>query len=206
MSEKRRHKRHPRRVRIEFGEKDFAIAGYTHDISKSGAFVIASRAPPLKSIIHLKLVAADGRWFACEGEVRWRKEVPPALRQMQQSGFGVRFLFPDELVEALLPNLKSEKSFRIQYDTEKSYHAAFAHELRLGAAFVRTELALQVGAEVSIELRLEFAQRTLEFPAKVFQLMPADKARGITAGVVLQFVDKEKALKTLSEFVPAPAK
>src|SRR5690349_3192259 len=107
MGEKRRNKRYSKRLRVEYGESDFGQSSYTSNVSLSGAFVIASRLPKLSELLHLKVFDDNGRWFAMEAEIRWLREVAPALRQVQRGGFGVRFLLPNEITEQLLPQLRT---------------------------------------------------------------------------------------------------
>jgi type IV pilus assembly protein PilZ len=203
MAEKRRHRRYSKRLKVDWGEQDFANQGVTHDISKSGAFVISGKLPRIGQTVHIKITGDAGKWFACEGVVRWAKEIPPQLRQVQRGGFGVRFMLPDELVEALIPHLKSEQIFEVAYKTPQELHHAYKVELRHGGIFVRTDKVLALQQEVSVEFQLEFAQRTIEAAGKVMQVMPASAVGSTVAGLAIVFVDPGQLLRRLEDYLPA---
>jgi Tfp pilus assembly protein PilZ len=200
LGEKRRNKRYGRRLRILYGEKDVATSAFTRDVSKGGAFVVALKMPPVGTRLHVQL-HADLDWASFEAEVRWHKVVPPAMRQVEQGGFGVRFFRPEELVDRLVPQLRTERRFELFYPTVQDFQKSYQQELKHGGAFVRTELALQRDAEVTLDVRLEFAQRSLELVGKVLQTVAANPQTGSAAGVAVTFKEKEQALKLLAPFL-----
>ncbi len=79
-----------------------AHSAFTTNISKSGLFLGSGTAMNPGERIRLEVVDRDGGFFA-EGRVARVHRVALALRHVDQPGFGVRFLRPEELVEELLP-------------------------------------------------------------------------------------------------------
>jgi Tfp pilus assembly protein PilZ len=197
MGDKRRHRRYSKRLKVEWGEQDFSNTAFTNNISKSGAFVISGKLPKIGQNVHIKITGEAGRWFACEGVVKWAKEVPPALRQIQRSGYGVRFMLPDELVESLIPHIRSEKRFEVLYQTAEDLQRAFNQELKHGGVFVPTKTPVALHEEVTVDIVLEFARHTIEAAGRVMQIMG-----GEAAGSAISFTEKEEILRMLQGHLP----
>lgn len=79
-----------------------AHSAFTTNISKSGLFLGSGTAMNPGERIRIEVVDRDGGFFA-EGRVARVHRVALALRHVDQPGFGVRFLRPEELIEELLP-------------------------------------------------------------------------------------------------------
>lgn len=78
-------------------------SGFTIDVSKSGIFLGTAQALDPGERIRLELVDRD-RAFMVEGQVARVHRVSLALRHVQQSGVGVRFVTPAELLQEILGN------------------------------------------------------------------------------------------------------
>lgn len=103
--QRRRPKRYPRRLTLRYGEKELERAGFTLDISATGAFVVAQQTPPpVNARIHLQLMTEKGGSIFFEGIVRRHKIPPVNLRSAEKMGFGVRFLTPAELLAEMVPH------------------------------------------------------------------------------------------------------
>ncbi len=197
--ERRRERRFPRRLTVRYGEIELSRTGLTHDISASGAFVVAQGLPPLDSHIHLLISAGPGRALYFEGEVRRHRVLPAALRQIDHGGFGVRFLLPGDLVRELVPKAgTATDSLEVVFDSPEHLRRALETEIRYGGVFVPTSAPFVRDAPVTVELRLEFAGRRFSFPARVMQVISAS-----AKGVAVTFEDKVKVERTLEPFLAA---
>lgn len=102
--ERRIHRRFARRIELRYwrpGETHGHTA-YTTNISKSGLFLSSATALAPGERLRLEVIDREAGFFA-EGRVARVHRVSLALRQVEQQGFGVRFLLPEELVEGLVP-------------------------------------------------------------------------------------------------------
>jgi Tfp pilus assembly protein PilZ len=181
---------------VRFGEHDLERAGITYDISSTGAFIVASQLPPLDARVHVQVVLGSGqRCLYLEGVVRRHRVVPQNLRQIERSGFGVRFLTPSELISEVVPQLAGSNRFEIVFEDKQRFVQAWEQQLRHGGIFLITDKKLERDAEVVIEIRLGYAARSWAFDARVVQVMEAG-----TRGLAVVFDDRpevEKALRPL---------
>lgn len=105
--ERRIHRRLARRIELRFwrpGEAQGHTA-YTTNISQSGLFLNTSISLMPGERLRLEVVDRE-HGFIAEGRVARVHRVALALRQVEQQGVGVRFLLPEELVEALVPHAR----------------------------------------------------------------------------------------------------
>lgn len=108
MGEKRRSKRHARRLRVRFGamhEAGFPHVGITSDVSATGLFVISTQRVKPGDRLHLELTLQDEKPLYAEVVVARKVDVPPELRQVVHAGFGARYLTGTELMGVLVPSL-----------------------------------------------------------------------------------------------------
>jgi len=100
---RRTAERLPKRIEVRFWRRGNpqAHAGYTIDVSKSGIFLGTSQTLEPGERLRLELVERD-RAFMVEGQVARVHRVSLALRHIEQSGVGVRFLTPAELLQEIL--------------------------------------------------------------------------------------------------------
>lgn len=100
--ERRSDERHFRRLRVRFWlrEESKERIGFTTNISRSGMFLGSNQVPSPGT--RLRIEVLDPRHgFVVEGQVVRAIRVPPALRSVQTSGMGIRFVPIDELVSEL---------------------------------------------------------------------------------------------------------
>jgi Tfp pilus assembly protein PilZ len=165
--EKRRHRRHGKRLKVRYGEKDFSVSAFTSDVSETGMFIQAGSAPKLGTRLHIELSLEAGRVLFLEAVVQRLAVAPVQLRTSVRSGFGVRFLTGKELLAEIIPGSKESGRFRIKYETLEAFQRVYDHELQRGGLFLRTERGLAVDSSVAIELDLTFARQVLEVPCRV---------------------------------------
>jgi hypothetical protein len=97
MPERRTHPRRRKRVVVDFETGEAKTTGFTHDLSRSGLFVRTIRIPPIGKPLRAVLHLPDGGQVAVEGIVVRAYRVPPTLRSLVPSGFGLRLnLCPPE--------------------------------------------------------------------------------------------------------------
>lgn len=191
MAEKRQHRRFKKRYTVRFGTTDLSMSGVTGDISKGGAFILTRDVIPLDTRVHLQVQLDSTNFVLFEGIVQRHRKVPPELRQVDTGGFGVRFLYPGEVVADIVN--KDTTTFEMHYTTVDQLRAAYERELRMGGAFIPTDKPLRIQDKVLLSLCLDFAGATVEQEATVVHItLPQGTTR---AGVSVMFTDK-KALET----------
>ncbi len=219
MGEKRRSKRHPRRLKVRFGEHQvagFPHVGITSDFSDSGLFVICTQRIAPGTRLHLEVTLQDEKPLYAEVVVARQVLVPPELRQVVHAGFGARFLTGPELVRELVPSLSAERGaaarnagqasgppgaspprpppapapFTQVYDSEPVWREAVEKELRRGGVFLWHTSAMANDTLVTVTFELRYAGRTLTLPARVVHSLPGADGRH---GVALMFTEATAA-------------
>lgn len=80
-------------------------------------------------------------------------------------------------------------SLRIAFDSAEAFQREFDSNLSNGGAFVRTERALDLRAQVDVELCLNWCKKSIKLEAEVVHLVPREMAGvGATPGVAVQFL------------------
>jgi Tfp pilus assembly protein PilZ len=104
---RRTAERQARRIEVRYWRRGNpqVHSGFTVDVSKSGIFLGTSQTLDPGERIRLELVDRD-RSFIVEGQVARVHRVSLALRHIEQSGVGVRFVTPAELLQEMLGNRK----------------------------------------------------------------------------------------------------
>ena len=178
---------------VRFGEKELSQSGFTADVSHSGLFIIAASIPKLDTRLHLQLFVEPERYLLFEGEVRRHKLVPPELRTVERSGFGVRLMTPRELLTTAMGQELHVQRFELVYPIKAAFQQAYERELRMGAAFISTTRQLPRDTEVVLSLVLEFAGRVVELETLVAQVFPPQEGQGAVVGLALMFKDRARA-------------
>lgn len=130
MGEKRKSKRHGRRLKVRFGESNvggFPHSGLTNDVSTTGLFVVTGQTPKPGTRLHLEVMLQNEKPLYVEGVVARLVLVPPELRLIMKAGVGVRYLLGHELLSELSPALsppKKDDPFTLTFDDEASWRAA----------------------------------------------------------------------------------
>ncbi|HEX8820682.1 MAG TPA: PilZ domain-containing protein [Archangium sp.] len=201
MAEKRQHRRIKRRLMVRFGERDLTQSGFTGDVSVTGLFVIAASIPKLDTRLHVQLFVEAERYLLFEGEVRRHKLVPPELRTLERSGFGVRLLTPREVLNEALNQELQVQRFELVYPLQASFQQAYEREMRMGAVFISTSKQLPRDTEVVLSLVLEFAGRVVELETLVAQAFSPQTGHGTVVGLALMFKDRARADALLRPFL-----
>lgn len=89
MAEKRREKRHRKRLQVRYGLQDLTKVGFTEDVSEEGVFVKAAAVYPPHTSIRLELTTPDNQSITLEGKVIWARKVPPTLIHKTKGGMGI---------------------------------------------------------------------------------------------------------------------
>ncbi|HEX8700080.1 MAG TPA: PilZ domain-containing protein [Myxococcaceae bacterium] len=201
MAEKRQHRRFRKRYTVRFGTDDLSKSGFTGDISKGGAFIVSSHVIPLDTRIHLQVQLDDKNFAFFEGIVQRHRRVPPELQQVEAGGFGVRFLYPGEVIADMVS--KNMPTFELHFSSGEQLRTLYERELRKGGAFIATDRVLRTQDKVLICLCLDYAAALVELEATVVHItLPRDNSR---AGVSVMFTDKQDLEKKLKPHVTAPA-
>lgn len=120
-----RKKRFARRLQVRFwaqGETH-PRAAYTTNISATGMFV--STASPLPSGSRCRIeVIYETRGFMVEGVVVHAARVAPVLRQLKESGMGIRFLSVEDLMAELIPEISDQE---LMHPPAAGTHGPAAH-------------------------------------------------------------------------------
>ena len=90
MTDKRVFPRLKKRLMVDFEVDGEHFMGFTHDLSYTGFFVVASKLPapgsPVKATLHLP----DGKRVNLAGSVVRARRVPPQLAQSMANGFSLQ--------------------------------------------------------------------------------------------------------------------
>lgn len=173
--EKRKAKRHARRLRVRFGDskaEGFPFGGLTNDVSSTGMFVVTSHSSAPGSRLHFEVLLADQRPLYLEGVVARRVLVPPELRSVVRTGIGVRFLGGPELMGEFVPTMRSASPiksdpFKLTFRTPSEWKAAFEQDFRLGSANVVSEERVAPNTIVTLTLDLPFLKKQVVCEARV---------------------------------------
>jgi hypothetical protein len=95
--EKRRARRHKKRLMIKFGIQDTNNLGFVEDISLSGVRVKTNTVfrPSTKLKLEISTDNPD-EIMTAEGIVSWAKKVPLSMMRTQRCGMGITFLKKDQ--------------------------------------------------------------------------------------------------------------
>lgn len=204
MGEKRKAKRHSRRLKVRFGEagsSGFPHSGLTNDVSSSGIFVVTSQTPNPGTRLHLEVTLHGERPLYMEGVVARLVKVPPELRQVVKAGFGVRYLHGAELMHEMVPATQAPKSddpFVLTFDDEDTWKAALEKEFKRGGAFVWCPKPVAPNSVVQLTIDLRYLGKRYQFDARVVHVMPGPDGKH---GVALMFLENAMATQTLAKTV-----
>ena len=113
FTERRRAPRYKKYFKVNVEDSDKLMELYIRDISRGGVYVVTPDAPPLRSIINVKLYLYDiMEAVRAEGEVVHVLTPEKAAQLGQEPGFGVQFVrfFEDdrEILEQYILELEKE--------------------------------------------------------------------------------------------------
>lgn len=199
--EKRRSKRHAKRLKVKFGEKGtstFPHNGLTNDVSATGLFVVTGQSPRPGTRLHLEVTMPGELPLFIEGVVMRQVLVPPELRQVVKSGFGLRYLQGSELMAELVPALAGavkEDPFLLTFAEQDAWRTAVEKDFKRGGLFVWLRKSVAQNMIVTVTFDLIFLQRQLAFEARVVHTNAGADGR---TGVSLMFVDAPGAIASLT--------
>jgi hypothetical protein len=90
MTDKRVFPRLKKRLVVDFTVNGQTHAGFTHDLSHTGFFVVTTDLPAAGSSIVATLHLPDGKHIALTGRVVRARRVPPQLRDTMSNGFSLQ--------------------------------------------------------------------------------------------------------------------
>jgi len=188
LSEKRKSRRFPRRLRVQFGEKKgkFSHTGLTADISATGMFISTTAQLKPGTRLHAEVAIEQEQGLFFEGLVARQVIVPPELRTVMKAGFGMRFLSAAELLNELVPVLKERSQLVVSFASAQQLREAWEKELRHGGAFLWLEKPHPLNSVVAVELDLPFVGKKLPFEARIVHIAPEQNGR---YGVAFMFLD-----------------
>lgn len=207
MSEKRKSKRHARRLKVRFGDagsEAFPYSGLTHDVSATGLFVTSSHVPRPGTRLHLEVFLPGEHPLFVEGVVSRLVLVPPELRSIRQQGFGVRYLQGGELLHELVPRItkaaNDDDPFTLVFTDREAWQHMLHSELKRGGVFLWSPKPVAPASSVTVTFDLRFIERRLSFIARVVHATNGEDGRH---GVALMFVDAGGAAMALLQTLSA---
>jgi Tfp pilus assembly protein PilZ len=201
MSERRRAKRFPRRLRTQFGEKNgrpFSHTGLTSDVSSTGMFINTTANLKPGTRIHAEVALTEKQSLYVEGVITRQVIIPPELRTVTRAGLGMRFLTGSDLLGELVPVLKERMQVTLVYPAQAQLKEAWDKELKKGGGFVWLERALAVNSTVLVELQLPFAGTNLSFEARVVHVATERPNRH---GIAFMFADAPGVAQALAPYL-----
>jgi len=90
-AEKRKEKRHKRRLQLRFSIENVTSMGFTDDFTGEGMFIRSAVVHPVGTLITINLTTQDNEKVVLEGTVQWAVKLAPVmLRQGKKGGMGIR--------------------------------------------------------------------------------------------------------------------
>ncbi len=83
------HQKHPIRF-CEVGKESHWHKGYSHDVGAMGLFILSNRLEKVGQNLLIEIDIHDLGKLHMRGTVVWTKWVPPSLRMVEYTGFGVK--------------------------------------------------------------------------------------------------------------------
>lgn len=196
-AERRRHKRHRKRIKVRYGTKAFEHTAFSTDVSLSGMFISSLPAPALDTRLHLELVDSKGQISYLEGIVQRVVNINPGLRQVAHGGFGVRFLTPEELLRDFLP-LESLQ-LAVRYSTQEELINALP-DLRRGGLFLQAVNPPPVNTVLSVTVEALWKKASLDLLCRVVHVTEGSGSRGVS----LVFSDPAQAIARILKLAELP--
>lgn len=210
-----------RRLMVRFWQpgEERPHVGHTVNLSQGGMYVGTDR--PLSSGSRVRVEVLDPeKGFVVEGTVAHSHRVAPELRKIRESGMGVRFLGPQELIEPLRgPELQAAAkagestrpaapeaaptSFAIRYESPAQFLTALSRDMAHGGLFVPTRNPAPLDQVVHLRMYLPGAgDAPVPIRARVVQRFDPAEHRGATdskqaAGMAVEFLDRDGTLSRL---------
>jgi hypothetical protein len=178
LSNRRKHERHARRIKVRYGVDELDHRGLITDISVGGVFIKCRRPLDLRTRIHMRIMDPGGEFYA-EGIVVRQRLVDSRYRIVEDQGMGVRFLQPAELVREVIPR----KRRRFETNTVVCRAAPQVEELltqQLSAGLLMVPVSdppPEASTVVEFTVRLLFGERReFEGQGRVVQVFRPDDA------------------------------
>lgn len=189
--------------------------GHSINLSPRGMFIGTGR--PVGSGERIRLEILDPEHgFVVEGVVTHSRRVAPELRRLKQSGMGVRFLEPAELVGDLVEPMAraapttehrpatqgGSAGYAVRFQSPAHFLKVYRDDVAHGGLFVSTRNPAELDAVVSVMIYPpgpSFEPLVLE--ARVVQRVePSGKVRDGTplSGMGVEFLDADEALERLA--------
>ena len=92
VKDKRKLKRHRKRLQIKFGVEAASRFGFTEDLCDTGIFIKSASVQNPNSVLRLQLTTPDGEVIELTGRVMWAKKVPHNILRRIKGGMGIRIL------------------------------------------------------------------------------------------------------------------
>ena len=210
--ERRGSRRFARRSQVRYrikGKGGFR-SGFVKDISSTGLF-IASAVPVVRGTeIEVEVVQDDGTTLQFEAVVARKVWRAPDLRLLGPSGFGARFMTPEELVDRLRgdcaasePTMPDEDGmFRVVLDDPPGHLARQIGDLEQGGLFVSTDEPPALNADVVIELvHGDGAGSRVRAQGRVVQRVRPGQGGTIAAGMAVHLADAPAVLEKLRPYL-----
>ncbi|WP_225411209.1 PilZ domain-containing protein [Stigmatella hybrida] len=202
MVEKRRYRRFKQQYTVRFGTEDLSESGFTGDISKGGAFIVTNHLVPLDTRIHVQVHLDPKNFVMFEAVVQRHRLVPPELRDEEQDGFGVRFLYPGEVVADLVHT--GNPTFELHFSSPEQLQCFHDRELAQGRLFIATDKVMRIQERVLLSLCLDFARATLEHEATVVHITLAH-GEGTHPGVTVTLADPDELKARIRPVLSQPS-
>lgn len=204
---KDRARRFPRRVQVRFwaeSNPETSYAGYSRNISATGMFIatIHPHRPGSRMVIEFR---EEGETFAVPAVVAHSAKVSPLLQSVRPSGMGVRFSERSRALEQLLPvgeaNVVDDDKrtiFPIYFSDVDELLEVYQRDIRNGGLFVPTSRPAEMDAEVSVELNLPQASKSV---VTVIAKVVHRTEEGPNPGMGVAFSSPESVVSGLFELV-----
>lgn len=177
--EHRTARRFPRRLKVRFGPQAPSLAGFTQDVSETGAFITATHLPPIGTPIVLEFEPAAGALISAT--VVRHSVVPAELRSVRRHGFGVRTTTERSVMREVLELTRAEvrpatlpTEPLVVVPDENAWEHRLTHEVRHGGLSFHTRTRVRFDEIVPVRVSLAWRGVTETIPLRVVHVRAVD--------------------------------
>jgi hypothetical protein len=216
--ERRRNRRYLKRTQVRFqvqGDPAWRLA-HSKDISGCGVFIATPQPSQRGTRVRME-IGQEGADLVLEGTVSRRVIIVPHLRKLGDSGMGVRFLRPEEIVHELLYRAagagaagqeqgSEDRVYRVYFENSRHFLQVFVNDIGAGGLFVATQNPAQLDELITVELFPPGKDSRVErLEARVVRRHESDTSSGSggpqTPGMGVAFTDPSSVVRRLRPHV-----
>ena len=177
--DRRRSKRHRRRLAVKFWRGDVEGTGFTVDVSNTGLMVQTTAPADIGARFHIELQLPGGRSYFTEGVVARKKVYPRHAASIFKPWLGFRFVGLGEAIRAVLEGESEDDSpatcetprtdsgFLVDLRDPDELKRVYERDIKHGGVQIRVSERPPIDEEVRLTFQLPDPNGSIECPALV---------------------------------------